>query len=67
MFFKALNNLIELNGLVLTLLVFGAYFYMTNMEASSSTITQRSITMQKTIEEVRRSHAFCQVNDALNT
>ena len=29
---KAINNIIKLNGLILTLLVFGAYFKMTELD-----------------------------------
>lgn len=67
MSFKAINNSIGPNGLVTTLLVFGAYLCMTDMDAPSPTITQRSIAMQKAMEEVGISHASHQVNDALNT
>lgn len=65
--FKALNDLAGPDGLVPTLLVFGAYPRMTNMDAPSSTINQPSIAMCKTKEEVRRSHVSRQINDALNT
>jgi hypothetical protein len=67
MAFKALNDSAGSNGLVSTLLVFGAYFRMTEMDAFSSTITQRFIAMRKAMDEVRKSVAARQVNDALNT
>lgn len=67
MSFKALNDSVGPNGLVPTLLVFGAYPRMTDMDAPSPTISQRSIAMRKAMEEVRRSHASHQVNDTLNT
>lgn len=67
MYFKALNNSIELNGLVPIILVFSAYPCMTDMDATSVTINQYNIAMRKTIEEVRRSYTSYQVNDILNS
>jgi hypothetical protein len=67
MTFKALNDSIEFNELISTLLVFEAYFRMIEMNAFSSTITQRFIAMRKTMNEVRKSIVARQVNDALNT
>jgi hypothetical protein len=66
MAFKAINDSIGLNDLVSTLLVFGAYPRMIEMDVSSSTITQRAIAMKKAMDEVRKLHAIRQVNDALN-
>jgi hypothetical protein len=67
MTFKALNDSIESDELVSTLLVFGAYLRMTEMNVPSSTITQRAIAMKKVMEEVRKFNATRQMNDALNT
>ena len=67
MFFKALNDLAGPNSLVPTLLIFGADFRMTDMDAPLSTINQCNITMRKAIEEVKKSHASRLVNNALNT
>jgi hypothetical protein len=67
MSFKALNDFAELNELILTLLVFETYFRMIEMNAFSSTIIQRFIAMRKTMNEVRKSIAVRQINDALNT
>ncbi len=67
MTFKALNDSIELNELIFTLLVFEEYLRMIEMNASSSTIIQRFIAMRKAMNEVRKSIAARQVNDALNT
>jgi hypothetical protein len=66
MTFKALNDSIELNELISTLLVFEAYFRMIEMNALSSTIIQRFIAMRKAMNEVRKSIVARQVNDALN-
>ena len=67
MSFKAINDSVGPNGLVPTLLVFGAYPRMTEQEALSPLITQRVTAMRKAIDEVRKSTASRQVNDALNT
>jgi hypothetical protein len=67
MTFKALNDSIELNELISTLLVFEAYFRMIEMNVLSSTITQRFIAMRKAMNEVRKSIVARQMNDALNT
>ncbi len=52
MTFKALNDSTELNDLIFILLVFDAYSRMIEMNAFSSTITQRFIAMRKTMNEV---------------
>jgi hypothetical protein len=67
MTFKALNDSVELNELIFTLLVFEAYFRMIEMNALSSTIIQRFIAMRKAMNEMRKSITARQVNDALNT
>lgn len=67
MSFKAINDSVGPNGLVPTLLVFGAYPRMVELDAPSPTITQRSLAMRKAMDEVRRLTATRQVNDALNT
>ena len=67
MAFKALNDSAGSNGLVPTLLMFGAYSRMTETDAPSPTITQRATVMRKVMNEIRRLHASRQVNDALNT
>jgi hypothetical protein len=66
MTFKALNDFAELNELILTLLVFETYSRMIEMNALSSTIFQRFVAMRKAMNEVRKSIAARQVNDALN-
>jgi hypothetical protein len=66
MTFKALNDFVELNELIFTLLVFETYFRMIEMNAFSSTITQRFVAMRKVMNEIRKSIAVRQVNDALN-
>jgi hypothetical protein len=67
MTFKALNDSIELDELILILLVFEIYSRMTEMNASSLTITQQVIAMKKIMKEVRKFNATRQMNDVLNT
>jgi hypothetical protein len=66
MTFKVINDSIEFNDLISTLLIFDVYLRMIEMNVSSSTITQRAIAMKKTMNEVRKLHAIRQINDALN-
>ena len=66
-FFKAIKDSVRPNTLVSIPLVFGAYPYITDIDAPSPSINQCSMAMCKAMEEVRRSHVSCQVNDALNT
>jgi hypothetical protein len=67
MTFKTINDSIELNDLISTLLVFDAYSRMIEMNVSSSIIIQRAIVMKKTMNEVRKFNAIRQMNDVLNT
>ena len=67
MSFKTINDSVGPNGLVPTLLVFGAYPRMTELDAPSPSITQRAMAMKKAMDEVRKCTASRQVNDALNT
>jgi len=66
MAFKAINDSIEPNGLVPTLLVFGAYPYITNLDAPSLTVTQRAAVVKKAIEEIHKLRTKQQVADALS-
>ena len=50
--FKAINDSIGPNGLVPTLLVFGAYPRITNLNAPSPTVTQHTTAVKKAIEEI---------------
>ena len=52
-FFKAINNLVGSNELVFTLLIFGAYLKMTELDAPSLLIIQYNMAMKKAIDEVR--------------
>lgn len=53
-FLKALNDSVGSNGLVSILLVFGIYFKITELDASSPSITQRSIAIKKAIDKVQK-------------
>jgi hypothetical protein len=67
MAFKVINDSAGLDGLVLTLLVFGVYPRMIEMDAPSSSITQRAIAMKRVMKEVQKFNAIRQMNDALHT
>jgi hypothetical protein len=67
MIFKTLNDSINLDDLILTLLVFDAYSRMIEINVSSSTITQRFIAMRRAMNKVRKLNVIRQLNDALNT
>jgi hypothetical protein len=62
---KAVNNSAGPDGIVPTLLVFGAYSCMTRDSLPSPFITERAEAIYKAIKEVRRLYAEQQVNDAL--
>src|SRR4051812_25043392 len=66
MAFKALNNTAGLNGLVPTLLVFGAYPRMSEFDSPSATTVQRATTMKKAMAEIKKLQASRQVVDTLN-
>ena len=65
MAFKAINDTAGPDGIVPTLLVFGAYPRLVEGSAPSPTISQRALAMKKAMEEVRNLRAKRQVNDAL--
>ena len=63
---KATNDTAGLDGLVPTLLVFGAYPRMSELDPPAPSITQRAAAIKKAMEEIARIRARKQVNDALN-
>jgi hypothetical protein len=65
MAFKAINDTAGPDGLVPTLLAFGAYPRMTDLDAPSPTVTQRANAIKKAMAEVRKVRAERQVADAL--
>ena len=63
---KTVNDIADDNGLIPTLLVFGAYFRMQKFDPPSPIITQRADAIKKTMKEMRITRTQKQVNDALN-
>jgi hypothetical protein len=66
MAFKAINDTAGPDGIVPTLLVFGAYPRLVESDAPSPTVSHRATVLKKAMEEVRKLRAKRQVNDALN-
>jgi hypothetical protein len=62
---KTVNDLTGPDGIVPTLLVFGAYSCMTRDSLPSSSITEQAEAIYKAMKKVRRLYAERQVNDAL--
>ena len=52
MVFKAFNNTAGPDGLVPTLLVFGAYLQMAELDTPSPTVIQRANAVKKAIAEI---------------
>ena len=66
MVFKAFNDTTGLNGLVPTLLVFGAYPWMAKLDTPSPTVTQRVNVVKKAIAEICKLYTEWQVANILN-
>ncbi|KAI0992924.1 hypothetical protein K3495_g15260 [Podosphaera aphanis] len=64
---KAINDTAGPNGLVPTVLVFGAYPRMSNSDAPSTSIVARAAAIEKAMAEVRKCHASRKVADAMDT
>ena len=64
---KAVNDTAGPDGLVPTLLVFGAYPRMHAIDPPAPTIIQRAAAVEKAMSKVRKHYAERQVADALNT
>jgi hypothetical protein len=62
---KAVNDSAELDRIVLTLLVFGLYPRMTEIDPLSPIIAKRAEAIRAVTKEVRRLHVKRQVSDAL--
>jgi hypothetical protein len=62
---KAVNDSAGPDGIVPTLLVFGSYPRMTEMDPPSPSIVKRAEAIRAATKEVRRLHAKRQVSDAL--
>ncbi|KHJ33690.1 hypothetical protein EV44_g3111 [Erysiphe necator] len=64
---KAVNDSAGPDGLVPTLLVYGAFPKMSELDPPSPTIAQRATAIRKAMEEVNRLRANRQIKDALST
>jgi hypothetical protein len=62
---KAVNDSAGPDGIVLTLLVFGLYLRITEIDPPSPTIAKRAEAIRATTKEVRRLYAKQQVSNAL--
>jgi hypothetical protein len=66
MIVKAINNTVDLDELMLTLLIFDVYSRMHVMNSSTSSIIQRAMIIEKVMIEVRKFRTERQVADVLN-
>jgi hypothetical protein len=62
---KVVNDITSLNGLVFTLLVFGAYPHITRLSAPLALMIKRVEAIQTAIAKLRHLNAKCQIKDAL--
>ena len=67
MTFKAINDFIGLEGLMLTLLVYSAYSRITANDPLLPSVSQQAIAIKKAIVQIQKIQTKRQVNDALNT
>jgi len=63
---KAANNTAGPDGLVLTLLIFGAYPYISELDPLAPSIIQQAAAIKKAMEEIIRIRAKKQVDNTLN-
>jgi hypothetical protein len=64
--FKAINNIVRLNSLILTLLIYSAYPRITEHDPLLLLVTKRALAIKKAIAKVQKLKAKRQVNNALN-
>ena len=62
---KAVNNTASPNGLVPTLLVYGAYPRISNLDPPTPSITERAAIIRKAIAEIVKLRAKQTINNAL--
>jgi hypothetical protein len=67
MAFKAINNIVGPDGLVLTLLVYGAYPRIAKYDPLLPSVAQWALIIKKAMAEMQKLRAKRQVNDALST
>jgi hypothetical protein len=63
---KAVNDTAGLNRLVPTLLVYGAYLRMTNLDPPAPSITDRATAIRKAMSKIAKLRAKQAINSALN-
>jgi hypothetical protein len=66
MIVKTINDTVDLDELMLTLLIFDVYSRMHVMNSSISSINQRTMTIEKAMIEMKKFRAERQVADVLN-
>jgi hypothetical protein len=66
MIVEAINDTVDSDDLVFILLIFGAYLRMHAMNSPASSITQRAMTIEKVMIEIRKFRAERQIVNALN-
>ncbi|RFU35708.1 hypothetical protein B7463_g539, partial [Scytalidium lignicola] len=64
--FKAVNDSVRLNGLVLILLVYSVYLCISELDIPALTVSQRAMTIKKAMEEISKIRAKRQVQDVIN-
>ena len=64
---KTVHDIASSNGLVSTLLVFGAYSRMHHLDPFAPNIIQRAAAISKAMSEMRKIMAKKQIRDVLNT
>ena len=62
---KAINDTIESNGLIPTLLIFRAYLRITELNLSNPIIKQKATIIKKVMKEIRKIQAIRKVNKVL--
>jgi hypothetical protein len=67
MIVKAINDTIDSDELMFILLIFETYSRMHVMNPSTPSITQRAMTIEKAMTEIRKFRAERQIADVLNT
>lgn len=63
---KAINSTAGLNGLISTLLVFGAYLCISEFDFPIPTISQRATVIKNVMKKVQKVRAERQISDVLN-
>jgi len=62
---KAINNTASPNGLVPTLLVYGAYLRISNLGPPAPSITEQAAAIRKAMAEIAKLRAKQTINNAL--